>query len=217
MLVTVLFAAGGFVATSFASNIYETVGADGLPTYTNRATSEESRLVVRVVEPAPRPARYDESISARPIRSVSAGYEKAPRVTYEATAHDHKQRVIERTVKFVAKLYGVDRNLLRAVIKVESADNPNAISRAGAVGLMQLMPGTAARYGVTDRTDVVQSIDGGARYLRDLLDLFRGDVKLSLAAYNAGENAVIKYGLQIPPYPETRAYVVKVLETSARL
>ena len=87
---------------------------------------------------------------------------------------------------------------------------PQAVSKKGAVGLMQLMPGTAKRYGVDDRRDPGENVAGGVRYLRDLLIQFRS-VSLALAAYNAGESAVVRYGNRIPPYPETRRYVYKVL------
>src|SRR6185503_4601965 len=105
----------------------------------------------------------------------------------------------------------VDVALIRAVISVESGNNPSARSRAGAVGLMQLMPGTAKRYGVRNRLDPAQNIHGGARYLRDLKVMFDNNLQLVLAAYNAGEFAVMKYGRRIPPYRETVAYVPKVL------
>ena len=105
----------------------------------------------------------------------------------------------------------VDPALIHAVIKVESGYNPSARSSAGAVGLMQLMPGTAKRYGVKDRLDPAQSIHGGARYLRDLQVMFDNNLQLVLAAYNAGEEAVLKYGRRIPPFRETTAYVPKVL------
>jgi len=110
-----------------------------------------------------------------------------------------------------ARLTQVPIALLQAVIQIESAYNPKALSPKGAQGLMQLMPGTAKRYGVKDSYDPASNIQGGAQYLRDLLDLFKGDVSLALAAYNAGEGAVLKYGKKIPPYRETQAYVKKVL------
>lgn len=102
--------------------------------------------------------------------------------------------------------------LVHAVITAESAYNPEAISKAGAVGMMQLMPDTAKRFGVKNSKDPVDNIAGGTQYLRELLDMFDNDLKLALAAYNAGEGAVQKYGNKIPPYQETQYYVKKVLE-----
>ena len=114
-------------------------------------------------------------------------------------------------VDVASRTYGVDKALVHAVISAESGYNPGAISRAGAVGLMQLMPQTAKRYGVKNILDPVDNIHGGVRYLKDLLMMFNGNVELAVAAYNAGENAVIKYGNKIPPYAETVQYVPKVL------
>ena len=117
-------------------------------------------------------------------------------------------------VNDAAQLYRVDKSLLRAVIEVESGYNPDAVSPKGAVGLMQLMPATAKRYGVTNLKDPVQNLRGGAGYLRDLLDMFNNDHSLALAAYNSGENTVVRYGNRIPPYRETRLYVPKVIALS---
>ena len=116
----------------------------------------------------------------------------------------------------IAKQLHLHPGLLHAIVRVESAYNPKAVSRKGAQGLMQLMPATASRYGVDNSYDPQQNIRGGAQYLKDLLKLFEFDIKLALAAYNAGENAVIKYGKQIPPYPETQNYVKKVLDEFER-
>ena len=102
--------------------------------------------------------------------------------------------------------------LVHAVITAESAYRPDAVSRAGAVGLMQLMPETGRRYGVSDRYDPVQNVHGGTRYLRDLMDMFSNNVVLAVAGYNAGENAVIQYGRKIPPYAETQEYVRRVVQ-----
>ena len=112
-----------------------------------------------------------------------------------------------------AKATQVDAALIHAVISHESGYNPSARSRAGAVGLMQLMPKTAKRYGVKNRLDPEQNIHGGARYLRDLKLQFDNDLQLVLAAYNAGEGAVMRFGRSIPPFRETLAYVPKVLST----
>jgi soluble lytic murein transglycosylase-like protein len=111
----------------------------------------------------------------------------------------------------LSKEFNVDSLLMHALIRTESAYNPDAISKAGAVGLMQLMPGTAKRYGVNDRHNPTENIRGGIQYFRDLLKQFNKDIRLALAAYNAGENAVIHYGNKIPPYPETQNYVTKVM------
>lgn len=110
-----------------------------------------------------------------------------------------------------ARRHGLTPELLHAVIRTESAYQANARSHAGACGLMQLMPQTAARFKVGDIWDPAQNIQGGAAYLRFLLDLFNHDLRLALAGYNAGEGAVKKYGYQIPPYRETQDYVRKVL------
>jgi hypothetical protein len=110
-----------------------------------------------------------------------------------------------------ARTHGVDAALVHAVITAESGYNPRALSRTGAQGLMQLMPDTARRYGVANPWDPVDNIWGGVRYLKDLLAMFQGNVELAVAGYNAGENAVVRYGNRIPPYAETVHYVPKVI------
>lgn len=112
-------------------------------------------------------------------------------------------------IRRIAQAHGVEEALVRAVIHAESAFNPNALSSAGAQGLMQLMPATGRQYGVTDPWDPIQNIEGGVRYLRFLLDFFDGDTQLATASYNAGENAVLRFS-GIPPYAETQVYVQRV-------
>ncbi len=129
----------------------------------------------------------------------------------EMMQDDDTPQDIDGIVKEKAGKYNLDQSLLKAVIKAESGFNSKAVSPAGAAGLMQLMPGTARGLGVNDVFDANQNIEGGAKYLKGLLDRFDGDKKLALAAYNAGPNAVKKYG-GIPPYRETQAYVKRVLD-----
>jgi len=118
---------------------------------------------------------------------------------------------IDGLIRTYGKQYGVDPFLIYCTMSQESKFSTNATSYKGAMGLMQLMPDTAARYGVTNPYDVAQSIMGGTRYLKDLLKMFNGRIDLALAGYNAGEGAVMKFGNTIPPYSETRNYVRLIL------
>jgi soluble lytic murein transglycosylase-like protein len=139
---------------------------------------------------------------------------KAARANSTAVIPGDKVKLMEMinvNIDASSKKYGVDPNLIRAVIQQESSYNPDSLSHTGAQGLMQLMPGTADALGVKDPWDISQNIEGGTKYIRDQLQTFNGDIKLSLAAYNAGPAAVKKYS-GVPPYSETQDYVVKVLD-----
>jgi soluble lytic murein transglycosylase-like protein len=123
---------------------------------------------------------------------------------------------VDGLIRFYGNQHAVDPYLIFCLMSQESGFTSSAISPKGAQGLMQLMPGTAARYGVTNPYDVAQNISGGTRYLRDLLKMFNGRVDLALAGYNAGEGAVIKYGYTIPPYDETQNYVKLIIKRYGR-
>lgn len=119
---------------------------------------------------------------------------------------------IDGLIRHYGTQHGVDPYLIFCLMSQESGFSVGATSHKGAQGLMQLMPGTAARYGVTNPYDIAQNIKGGTRYLKDLLKMFNGRVDLALAGYNAGEGAVMKYGNTVPPYSETRNYVRLILK-----
>lgn len=146
---------------------------------------------------SPESSQFRLRYSAKGVVMHSRGFRRRSRPEFDPYIADAAQR------------FGVSADFIRAVISVESAFDEFAVSSKGAKGLMQLMPATARRFGVSDPFDPSQAIMGGTEYLKYLLGLFRGDLDLAAAGYNAGEGAVLRYG-GIPPYKETRNYVVKV-------
>lgn len=153
---------------------------------------------------------------------------KMPSVVFDGPAVLSKYRIVQpganiqlsarfisefdEDIKSLSEKHKVDPYLVKAVIKAESDFNPDAVSPKNAQGIMQLIPSTASDYGVSDPFDARENIEGGVKYLKDLLEYFEGDVELSLAAYNAGRGAVVKHGFTIPPYPETTNYISRVLK-----
>ncbi len=186
----VAVAASFLPALSFA-DIYSYVDQDGVAHFTNNPHGDgRYRLYMKSKDGAKRRA---EGMSVAPGDTSVERFSRYGDVIREA-----------------AGLYQIPEELVRAVIKVESDYDPRAISRAGAQGLMQLMPETAQRMQVRDVMDPRENILGGVRYLRVLANMFNGDLQLTLAGYNAGENAVVRHG-GIPPFDETEDYVARVL------
>lgn len=163
-------------------------------------------------------ANGDGFKQAQPAASLKFGFvaveESESAVAPMSPAVERKFVVI---VDRASRAAGVEGALVHALIFAESSYDPAAVSPAGATGLMQLMPETARRYGVNDLLDPEQNVRAGVRHLKDLLEQFDGDVELAIAAYNAGANAVIRAGNRVPPYPETRRYVPRVLGHYRRL
>ena len=186
-----LLFAGALTAAPATADIYRYVDADGHVYYTN--VPQDSRFKV-----------YRKLPDASAVVSKTLSSE----VRYYAL---QERKRYERHIRAAAKANRLDPALIHAVISAESGYNPFARSTRGAAGLMQLMPETARRYGAKNLLDPAQNISAGAHYLRDLIKLFNNDLQLALAAYNAGEDAVIRAGMRIPPYQETMTYVPRVL------
>jgi hypothetical protein len=171
--------------------------------------TDRPQQITRVVRADPRTGKLVRSVivTAKPVRRA-ADTPVEPRPVSPAMPELHPAGINE-AVERIAASQSLSPQLVHSVIKVESNYNPLAVSSKGAQGLMQLMPATARRFGVANAFDPIDNIQGGARYLKYLLDLYNGDRQLALAAYNAGEGAVEKYGT-IPPYPETLNYLIQV-------
>jgi soluble lytic murein transglycosylase-like protein len=185
-----IFFAAVLAATAAAAHpkIYSYVDADGIRHYTDVPDNNRYKLL---------------ALSSEDMTQSGQHYDL--RILARATQYDS---IIEKAAVSAA----LEPNLLRAVIVVESGFNSRAVSKRGAVGLMQLMPATATRFGVSNPFDPKENVHGGARYLKFLIDRFGQNIRLALAAYNAGEEAVDRNGGQIPPFTETMAYVPRVLK-----
>jgi soluble lytic murein transglycosylase-like protein len=194
----VLALAMALIAPSAAADLYGYVDENGVPHWSNLPL--EGYVLFRKDAP-----------SATPDVGVSATEPRARDDSNAGTTRAARKRYTDLIAQ-VAREQRIDAALLHAVITVESGYNERAKSPKGASGLMQLTRETAQRYGVRDIWNPLENLRGGARYLRDLLALFKDDLNLALAAYNAGEGAVIGSGRQIPPYAETRSYVPRVLQ-----
>lgn len=230
----ILLGLGLLAFTSLSgADVYRRIGPDGQVVFTDKPQGHGFALVIK---------SHDRRTPAMPAQNVKTPQSLAsavkppsmvhrletgeivlgngPRIysfrpsggRFNAGQSGSKAEAYSAIIDRAAYVHGLDPWLLHAVIRAESAYNPLAQSSKGAIGLMQLMPDTAARYGVRDPWNPEENIYAGARYLRDLMGMFGSDVRLAVAAYNAGEGNVQKYGNQIPPFDETRGYVTKVLD-----
>lgn len=184
MMRVAVFLTSLLISNEVLADIFKFIDNDGRIYYTDKPKNSLYKRIIRT-----RPINY---AAALPFAGVN-------------------KKKFADLIADAANRHQVDVRLLHAVIQAESAYDARAISSAGAVGLMQLMPDTARRYGVSNRNDPVQNIDGGTHYLKDLLRMFNSNLNLAVAAYNAGEGAVMRYNNSIPPYPETQNYVRTVM------
>jgi soluble lytic murein transglycosylase-like protein len=152
---------------------------------------------------------FSDVLTAEISQSDSAGIGSPDSIGSVAEKISYKGD-FNKIIDYAAKKYNISSSIIKAVIKAESDFNPSVVSTAGAMGLMQLMPGTARSLGVNDAFDPVENIEGGVKYLKEMLEKFGGNLELALAAYNAGPGNVVKYG-GIPPFDETQNYVKKIM------
>lgn len=233
----VIFLMIGWCGGADADIYRKVVGNNGVITYTNKASTVSEKPIIKTVARSTTTTTgyfYKYQDSAKHIiytdkprmdvallskMKVTVPAQNAPPLFFSAPypptvvsfhSNPNKDRFNQLIAQAAAR-HQVDAKLVHAVIQAESAYRPNAISSSGAVGLMQLMPATASRFGVMDSSNPEQNINGGTRYLRYLMNMFPHSLDLAVAAYNAGENSVLRHNNSIPPYPETQNYVRQVM------
>jgi soluble lytic murein transglycosylase-like protein len=204
----------GMALASYAqASLYGYVDDQGVIHLANHKVNAHYQLFKKILSSA---QALSVSNASNPVQTnasdASSSLSALPAVDRPIPFRRDSARFADMIAQTAAK-YQLDQRLLHSIISVESGYNPNAVSPKGAIGLMQVMPATGRRFGVTNLADPQQNLIAGASYLRSLLFQFNANLPLAIAAYNAGEGAVQKYGNAIPPYDETRNYVTKVLGT----
>lgn len=184
----------GVCACGFAQagDIYVSRAADGTASYSSQPLDPTYKLLLREEAGSPAPTAV-------------------PALPKESADMRKRREALDPLIKIIAARHGLEPALVRAIAHVESRFNTNAVSPAGAGGVMQLMPGTAKRYGAVNRHDPAQNLEAAARYFKDLLAAYGGNLALALAAYNSGEGNVERHVKRVPPFRETMLYVPEVL------
>lgn len=190
------------------AEIYQYVDREGVIHFTNVPTQPNYKKISSL----PLASYAFKRTTAAKLYSLRSD---VPLRSFLAACNPRNQNSYDPHIRLACLRYGLDTNLVKAVIRAESAFDPGAISPKGAMGLMQLMPGTSRDLGVLNPFDPYENIDGGARYLKALLNRFNNDIVLAVAAYNAGPESVQKYG-GVPPYDETQVYLQRVMDFYTR-
>ncbi len=182
------------------ADIYRHITADGVIFFSNTSSGANSTIVIK-----------ERKVPLKSINERNTAHPGVSPQKVEDFSASRNRETFHAAVDEKARMHNIDPQLVKAVIRAESNWNPDAVSPKGALGLMQLMPSTAALLGVADPFDPIENIDGGIRYLKDMIVRFNGDLTLALAAYNAGPKMVEKKGM-VPSIPETVAYVKRVMQ-----
>ena len=205
-------------STVTSANVYSYISADGSSVLTDKRINKRGYKLIKVYNIKKKKKAVFRKVSV----TKKARYRKPAKgngIVHSCRNKQHlatKTRAYQRTIQVYSRAYGVEEELIHAIVKQESCFNEAAHSRAGAIGLMQLMPGTADMMNISNPWNPEQNIQGGVKYIAQMLELFKGNKRFAIAAYNAGPGNVKKYG-GIPPYRETKNYVKKVMAEYYRL
>ncbi len=210
------------ISTVSYANVYSYIGADGSSILTDQRIKKKGYKLIKVYKvKKKKKAVFNKAHSFKKAlyRKPSKRKGNGNGIVYRCSDKQHlvsKARAYQRTIQVYSRVYGVEEELIHAIVKQESCFNEKAHSRAGAIGLMQLMPGTADMMKISNPWNPEQNIQAGVRYISEMLSMFKGKKRFAIAAYNAGPGNVRKYG-GIPPFRETKNYVKKVMAEYHRL